>query len=528
LNTARLPRAKDLGERMTNYTIVRGGRLLDAATRSAPFRDILIADGTIVEVGEPGLAAPADATPVDASRHLLHPGLVNGHTHGTGALLRGFRDRINLELLLVILPARFSHQTLQIKYLNTYLGAVEMALKGCTLAYDLTFGLPAASIEELVVMGQAYRDAGIRAVMSPMLSDTSFYAAQPGLLESLSPQLRALITDDGGADTAAILGLMKTALHDWPHDRDHVKLGVAPTIPTHCSDELMRGSDRLVRDFDTVMQSHIGEAKFQVIVAEQRYGKSMLAHVDDLGLIGPHFSVAHGIWLDDDDLRRLADKGASISHNPGSNMRLGAGIADARRMLELGVNLAIGTDGPASSDNVNMYEAMRAAAHVSQVRQPDHRLWLTAPEIVSAATEGGARMAGFPHVGAIAPGKRADIVFLALDHPNWMPVNDPASQLVFAEDATAVRHVMVDGEFIVRDGRHLKADLPRLADEAEAARLHMLSANAGETAKAALLEDAVAGFCRSLSAKPYRVERYAAFPCVCQDAPSGFTADAVG
>jgi len=512
---------------MADYTILRGGRLLDAQGRSAPLKDILIRDGAILEVGEPGLAAPEGAALVDASRHLLHPGLVNGHTHGSGALLRGFRDRMNLELLLLVVPARFASQTLQIKYLNTYLGAVEMALKGCTLAYDLTFGLPAASIEELVVMGQAYRDAGIRAVMAPMLADTSFYAALPGFREQLPAELAALVTEDGGADTANILALMQQALHDWPHDRDHVKLGIAPTIPTHCSDELMRGSDRLVREYGTVMQSHIGEAKYQAVTAKQRYGKTMLAHVDELGLIGPHFSVAHGIWLDDDDMKRLADKGASISHNPGSNMRLGSGIADSRRMLDLGVNLAIGTDGPASADNQNMYEAMRGAAQVSYVRQPDHRLWLTAPEIVRAATEGGARMAGFDHVGAIEAGKRADIVFLTLDHPNWMPINDPAAQLVLAEDATAVRHVMVDGRFIVRDGRHVSADLPKLADEAEAARDHMRSANVEATARVAKLEEAVTAFCRGLSSTPYPVERYAAFPCRCET-PSGFAAEAVG
>ncbi|MBN8998622.1 MAG: amidohydrolase family protein [Rhizobiales bacterium] len=512
---------------MAHFTVLRGGRVLDAAGRGAPFRDILIEGNTIREIGQPGLAAPAEAQTVDAGGYLLHPGLVNGHTHGSGALLRGFRDRMNLEILLLVIPARFSDQSLQIKYLNTYLGAVEMALKGCTLAYDLTFGLPVASIEELVAMGQAYRDAGIRAVMAPMLADTSFFAAQPGLLESLPPEFRALVSDDGGTDTAEILRLMGEALKSWPHDREQVKLGVAPTIPTHCSDALMRGSDRLVREHGTVMQSHIGEAKYQVVAALERYGKTMLAHVDDLGLIGPHFSVAHGVWLDDDDMKRLADKGASISHNPGSNMRLGAGIADSRRMLELGVNLAIGTDGPASADNQNMYEAMRAAAQVSYVRQPDHRLWLTAPEIIRAATEGGARMAGMPHVGAIEPGRRADIVFLSLQHPNWMPVNDPAAQLVLAEDATAVRHVMVDGRFIVRDGRHVGADLARLAVEAEAAREHMARVNADSAARAAQLEDAVAEFCRGLSSRPYRVERYAAFPCRCE-AGAGFAADAVG
>ena len=511
---------------MTQYQIIRGGRLLDAANRAAPFRDILVKDGAILEIGAPGMAAPAGAVAVDASRHLMHPGLINGHTHGSGALTRGFRDRFNLELLLIATPARFANQTLEMKYLNTYLGAVELVMKGCTVAYDLTFGLPVASIEELAVMGQAYRDAGIRAVMAPMLADISFYRGFPGLIESLPAHLQPLVGAEGAPATERILALMEEALRTWPHDRDHVKLGIAPTIPLHCTDALMQGSDRLVREYDTVMQSHIGESKMQSVAALERYGKTMLAHVDDLGLLGPHFSVAHGIWLDDDDMKRLADKGGSVSHNAGSNMRLGSGIADSRRMLELGINVAIGTDGATSSDNQNMYEAMRAAAQVSYVRQPDHRLWLTAPEIVDAATRGGAQLAGFHHVGAIEIGKRADIVFLSLDHPNWMPINDPANQLVFAEDATAVRHVMVDGVFIVRDGKHLKADMASLSAQAETVRDTLLTVNAAEIERAGKLEDAVMDFCRGLSMKPYRVERYAAYPCACEPSTAGFVADA--
>lgn len=512
---------------MAAFTIIRGGRLLDASTRTAPLRDILIRDGAIAEIGAPGMAAPEGAETVDASRHLLHPGLINGHTHGSGALTRGFRDRWNLELLLLAAPVRFGNQTLEIKYLNTYLGAVEMAMKGCTVAYDLTFGLPVASIEELIVMGQAYRDAGIRAVMAPMLSDISFFRAVPGLIDSLPPDLAAIANSSASDGTDTVLGLMGEALRTWPHDRDHVKLGIAPTIPTHCSDALLTGCDRLVREYDTVMQSHVGESKIQVLSALEFYGKTMLAHLDDLGMLGPHFSVAHGVWLDDDDMRRLAAKGGSVSHNAGSNMRLGAGIADSRRMLELGVNLAIGTDGATSSDNQNMYEAMRAASQVSCVRQPDHRLWLSAPEIFQAATEGGARMTGFNHVGAIAPGQRADIVFLTLDHPNWMPINDPVNQIVLVEDATAVRHVMVDGRFIVRDGRHLASDMAALADKAEAARETISRLNATDLAQAERLEDAVTSFCRSLAAKPYRVERYAAFPCGCEPS-KGFEATAQG
>ncbi len=504
------------------HLIIRNGRLVDLASRSAPFRDILVGDGAILGVGPPGLAAPETAELFDAAGLLMHAGLVNGHTHGVGTLTRGSRDRFDLALLLANAPAQTSRQSAEIKYLNTYLGAVEMLMKGCTTAFDLTFGVPFASTEDLIAMGQAYRDAGMRAVMAPMIADTPFYHAIPGLYDSLPDDLKPLV--GAAAETDAVLGAMRAALEAWPHDRDFVRLGVAPTIPLHCSEALFSGAVRLARAFGTVVQSHVGEAKFQAVAAIERYGMSMVAHLDRIGVLGPDFSIAHGVWLDADDMRRLADAGASVSHNPGSNMRLGSGIADVRGLLAAGVNLAIGTDGSASSDNQNMYEAMRAGFQVAAVRHPDMERWLTGPEILRAATEGGARETGFTGIGAIEPGKRADIVFLALDHPNWMPVNDPTVQIVLVEDGTAVRHVMVDGRLVVRDGRHLGSDTGALARRAEAAKAELAELQGPALAAAAKLEPFASRFCLGLAARPYPVERFATCSC-CTD--GGFSAEAV-
>jgi guanine deaminase len=181
-----------------------------------------------------------------------------------------------------------------------------------------------------------------------------------------------------------------------------LQLGIAPTIPLLCSGALIVGSAQLAQEYDTVLQSHVAESKVQAVSALKRWGKSLTARIDEPGLLGPNFSVAHGVWLDDDDMRRLAHYGSSVVHNAGSNMRLGCGIADARRMLELGVTLAIGTDGASCSDNQNMYEAMRYASMASNVRGPDHHRWLTTPEIIHAATVGGAAATGFKKVGEVA------------------------------------------------------------------------------------------------------------------------------
>jgi guanine deaminase len=412
-----------------------------------------------------------------------------------------------LELLLNASGEWAENQTLDDKYLNTYLGAVEMLSKGCTTCYDLTFGFPLVSVAELAAIGQAYVDAGMRAVIAPMLLDTSFYKGIPGLFEALPPERQAALAAADMAGVDVILAEMKAALHTWPHDRERVRLGVAPTIPLLCSNELIAGCARLAREYGTVIQSHVAESKVQAVSAVTRWGKSLCAHIDGLGLLGPDFTVAHGVWLDDDDMRRLADHGASVAHNPGSNMRLGCGIADARRMLELGVHLAIGTDGAICSDNQNMYEAMRYASMVSNVREPDYRRWLTTPEIIAAATEGGAYATGFDKIGKLAPGYRADIVFVDLVNVNWMPINDPANQLVLTEDGTAVRHVMVDGKLAVRDRRHTSADLLAMAGRVEAARDRLVELNAGARATAAAFEDVVGTFCIGLCRTHHHVDR---------------------
>ena len=494
-------------------TIIRGGRLIDAARRSADFADILIEGGAILEVGPAGMPAPDDAALLDATNTLMHPGLVNGHTHGMGNLCKGQADRFTLELLWTGAYEMLDHQTLELKYLNTYLGAVEMVMKGCTTAYDLTFGVPFASTDELIAMGRAYQDAGMRAVLSPMIADLTFYEAIPGLFDALPPRLQAevAVTDRTSPDT--ILAAMKEAFDRWPLDTDRVKLGVAPTIPLHCTDALIVGSARLARDYGAPLHSHVAESKTQAVSAFKRWGKTITAHIDDLGLIGPDFTVAHGVWLDDDDMRRLAAKGASVSHNAGSNMRLGSGIADARRMLELGVNLAIGTDSANCADNQNMYEAMRYASMVSNVRTPDYTRWMTTPEIVRAATEGGAYATGFKAIGRIAKGFRADIVFLNAASVNWMPVHEPANQLVLTEDGTGVRHVMVDGEIVVRDGRHTRCDMEALRAKVEAAHDLLTELNAPAKALAPAFEACVGAFCTGLSRHPYHIERYATFSC---------------
>lgn len=489
------------------YVLIRDALISDAGSRRGVKGDILIKDGIIKEIGA-NLAAPEGTNIVDASGLLVHAGLINAHTHGHGGLARGQGDKWTLELLLAAGPWITGGRSLQDKKLTTQIGAAEMVLKGCTAAYDLYYEFPAPSIDGIDAVAEAYAEIGMRAVLAPMVADHSFYEAIPGLRDALPADLRQRVDTlrlGPGDRTIAAIG---SILDRWKWSSQDIRPAVAPTIPIHCSDNFMCGCSRLARDHGVAMHSHVGESKVQAVVGMERYGKSLISHLDGLGLIDENFTAAHAVWLDDDDFRLMADRGASLAHNAGSNMRLGNGHFRLRRALDLGVNVGIGTDGANCSDNQNMYEAMRYASMVSKVQGPDPRGWAAVEEIYHAATVGSAQALGLSNAGLLAPGYKADIVFVDLGAINWIPHNWTVNQLVHVEDATSVRHVMIGGTFVVREGRLLTLDMAKLAREAEAARDRLENLNAEWRDLFVRLEPVISSFCPSLAARPYQINRY--------------------
>ena len=386
-----------------------------------------------------------------------------------------------------------------------------MLLKGCTACYDLHFEWPLPSVDGMAAIGAAYAETGMRAVLAPMIADRSFYQAMPGLEDALTPGLRGDVERFRMKPRRATLAAMRRVLAAWRLPRDVVRLAVAPTIPHHCSDAFLVASARLAREFGVALHSHVSESKVQAVAGIRWYGSTLTAHLDSLGVLEPECTAAHGVWLDHDDMRRLADHGASVAHNPGSNMRLGSGLADSRAMLEAGVNLAIGTDGAQCADNQNMYEAMRLASFASKVQGPDTSRWLTTHEAVEAATAGSARALGMDGlIGRLAPGFKADIAFLDLDFVNLVPLNDPTNQLVHTEDGLSVADVMVGGRMVVENRRLLTLDMAALAREAERARARLARDTRDMRALTAQLGRIVDSYCPGLAATPFHVHRYGA------------------
>jgi guanine deaminase len=493
--------------------LIEGGRLLTAGRLDGAFANLLIDGDHLVAVLRPDETVTEDARRIDATNRLLIPGLINAHTHATAHLSKGLADRWSLELLLNAFPWMAGGRTLDLKYLSAFVGAVEMVRKGCTACYDLVAEIPAPSRDGIDAVARAYRDVGMRAVIAPMMADQSFYQAVPGLLEAMPVELRKRAEAIRSNPYEASLATCQALIETWSFDRDQLRPALAPTIPHHCSDAFLVGCRNLAAEHGIGLHMHVAESKVQAVVGMARYGTTLVGHLQKLGLLTPRFTAAHAIWLDDDDIHRLADCGAAVAHNPGSNLKLGSGLAATRRMRDLGVPLGVGTDGCSCSDNLNMFEAMRLAAFGSRVQGPDPRAWLTAGEAFDAATVGGARALGLDgRIGQLAPGYKADVVFLDLTSINYVPLNEPLHHVVFCEDATGIDRVMIGGRMVVENGAVLGVDMRKLATDAAGAVAHLAEVNAGARALVQALEPVVLEYCVGLARQPYHVQRWCAPP----------------
>jgi cytosine/adenosine deaminase-related metal-dependent hydrolase len=491
--------------------VLKGGQVLTAGLDGVEPLDILIDGDAIADVGH--ALAPDGAQTIDATGLIILPGLINAHTHANNNLTRGSGDNWTLEDLRNYGSSVYANRTPEDDYLSAAIGAIEMLKTGCTAAYDQFSAAPAITTESVEAVVRAYAESGIRAVLAPSAADGVFYEAVPGLMDILPSDLRKRVAAIGSAPADSLLRLFEESIRRWDHAADdRIRIAIAPSIPGECSDEFLRGCAAIAREYGASLHTHLAETKVQAVSAVKRWGTSIVRHLADINVLGPHFVAGHGVWIDDDDMGLLADAGATVAHNPASNLKLGSGIAPVREMLDQGLTVGLGADGSMASDNQNMFEAMRIAGLINKVRAPHNpERWLGAVDIWRMATIGGARVLGLgERIGEIAPGRRADLVLLKRNSTFLMPSANPLNTLVYAETGSAVKLVIVGGRVVVEHGQVLTLDEDTIRAQAQQSVERLVARNQPLKLFAKEIEPFLRQVCRACVAMPFPINRYAA------------------
>ncbi|AQA03940.1 amidohydrolase [Mycobacterium sp. MS1601] len=456
-----------------NYLINHATVLtMDGATGATPVtRSIRIVDGEITAVAATLDTEPGD-TVIDGRDRLVVPGYVNAHTHSWEALFRARMDNLPLEhwMLLSYPVLGLAPLSPDLIRLRSQLVAIESLRNGVTTLVDDVLEIPGQNEDQLAAVFEAYGDSGIRANISGHVMDRPFVDHFPFLGDVLDSDLRRQL------DALAVVGqdeylayARSSAQRYSDYAGGRLRFMVGPSAPQRCSPELLTGIDALAAEFDLEFHIHVLETRTQAVTAGEFYGKTMVEYLHALGVLNERVTMAHGIWMTDSDIDVLADTGASVSHNPISNLKLGSGIAPWRKYLDAGVNLGIGTDGMSSSDTARMSEAVKAAALLHKVTGPDYRQWPTAAEVLTAGTLGGARSARLGDaVGSIEVGKRADLVFYDMTSLAFTPRNNPELHLVYSENGSSINTVMVDGRIVMQDNTLTMIDERAVLDELQA------------------------------------------------------------
>jgi len=358
-------------------------------------------------------------------KHVLIPGLVNAHTHAAMALMRGLADDLPLMAWLQehVWPAEAKHVSPPFVRDGTLLACAEMLRGGITCFNDMYY-FPEASIE-------AALEAGMRSVH--------------GLIVIEFPSAYA-------SDAADYLrkGL---ALRDRHRETPLVSFTLAPHAPYTVSDDTFRRVALLAAELDLPVHIHVHETKDEIERSLGEHGLRPLERLGRLGLLGPGLIAVHAVHLSPEEREALARHGSSVAHCPSSNLKLASGFAPVAELLRLGVNVALGTDGAASNNRLDMFQEMRIAALLAKAVAQDAQA-MPAHAALQAATLGGARALGLSgDIGSLLPGKAADLVAVRMDVPELAPCYDPVSHLVYSAGREHVSHVWVDGNVRVFEGK---------------------------------------------------------------------------
>ena len=458
-------------------TLIRNARVLtfDEARHEYPRADVLSNGRKILAVG-PDLrtsdfisATSENVEVIDGTGRLVMPGLINAHLHSPANLLKGALEDLPLEIFMLyeVPPMGDTPLDARLYYLRAMLGAMEMLKLGVTSVHDDAFFNPTPLIDRSAVVMAAYRDVGIRARVAIDQPNLVEYEKFPFLADILPEEIKRAMRAAPLQDGEELIALYRDFIARW-HGMEDGRLlcSVSCSAPQRVTERYLQDLTELSAQHDLPFNIHILETRLQRVLGQEKYGKSLLRYVHDLGCLDSRKLVIHAVWVDSADITLMANAQCSVGHNPICNLKIGSGVMPFRALRDAGINIAIGTDEAPVDDSTNIWQAAKTLGLVQKITTSDWTRWPKAAEILDCVILGGARsMRLNRQIGQIAPGFEADLIMLDLDTIAFTPLNDLKRQLVFCENGSSVVMTMVAGRIVVRDGKLLTVDEASLKAE---------------------------------------------------------------
>jgi len=436
--------------------LIRGGTVLTLNDRWEVFDgDVSIRDGRIAALG-PNLEGPHDRV-VEARGGYILPGLIQTHIHLCQTLFRGYADDLALMdwLRSRVWPMEAAHTPDSLRA-AARLAATELLCSGTTSVLTME------TVHDTDAVFEAIAESGLRATIGKCMMD--FDAQVP---KRLQEETRASI-DESVAIRARWHGAAEGRL----------RAAFAPRFAVSCSRELLEAVAGLSDQHHAIVHTHASESREEIAIVQQATGaRTNIEYLASVHLASPHLCAAHCVWVDERDQQLLADHDVKVMHCPGSNLKLGSGIAPVPEMRTRGITVSLGADGAACNNRLDMFEEMRLAAVLQAMRRGPGVL--PAREVLWMATRAGARTLGLEDaIGSLEPGKRADVIVVDRDRPHLAPGPDPYSTLVYAARGSDVRTTVVDGVLLVDEFAPVRVDRAEIAADARLAA-HQLASRAG-------------------------------------------------
>lgn len=415
--------------------------------------DILIESGRIEAIG-PRLEAPQGASIVSGRGRLVAPGLVNAHWHSPMQTSVGTSDRLDHKRFMWLNQADTANRSAHETEISALLGIIQMIRSGTTSVID-HFPEQRFELGDVAAAVSALEKSGMRGVVALRIFDGEYTDIMPDEHQATPELLGAIAANNPllPRPMAESLAITQEAIGRYDRHAGRIRVFPAPSNPVRCSDAFLVACHELAVKTDTGVHCHLLETQTQKAVAEKRYGRSMIEHMVSLGIFDRRWSNAHCNWVTDGDMELMAERGAVAVFNPESNLKIGSGVPPIPALLAAGVTCAIGTDGASTNDNLMLQDALQLAAIMHRPSEPDRKRWVTVEDALAMGTTGGAAAMLETDLGRIAVGQKADLVLYDLDRSWWVPLNDPAQQLVFGERGGSVTSVIIDGRIVLDEGR---------------------------------------------------------------------------